>query len=86
MLLVRSFVVCRHDFNGKKLVEKAREHDNILFVLFVDLNKVYNSVPRIALWNVLEKVSVPPTKVQGIRSFHDGMWAHHDGMWVHIIH
>ena len=56
-------------------MEKAREHDDVLFILLVDLKKVCDSVPRSALWKVLEKVGVPPTMLQIIRSFHDGMKA-----------
>ena len=35
----------------------------------MDLKKVYDSVPRKALWCVLEKFGVPPTMVSVIRSF-----------------
>ena len=44
-------------FAARQLVEKCREHDESLFVLFVDLQnlKAYDSVPRSALWCVLEK-------------------------------
>ena len=59
----------------RQLVEKTCEHDDTLFILFVDLKKVYDSIPRSALWRVLEKVGVPPTMLQIIRSFHDGMKA-----------
>ena len=59
----------------RQLVEKTCEHDDTLFILFVDLKKAYDSVPRSALWRVLEKVGVPPTMLQIIRSFHDGMKA-----------
>ena len=41
-------------FIVRQLVEKAREHSKSLYVLFVDLRKAYNSVPRQALWKVLE--------------------------------
>ena len=47
--------LCRHDFIARQLVEKVREHSKSLYVLFVDLRKVYDSVPRQALWNILEK-------------------------------
>jgi len=33
-------------FVASQLVEKSREHDESLFVLFVDLQKAYDSVPR----------------------------------------
>ena len=32
-------------------------------------------VPRHALWKVLDKIGVPPTMLQIIKSFHDGMRA-----------
>ena len=40
-------------------MEKAREHNCLLFTLFIDLKKAYDSVPRDALWQVLEKYGVP---------------------------
>ena len=51
------------------------EHDAVLFVLFVDLRKAYDSVPRPALWRVLERCGVPPTMLSIIQSFHVGMQA-----------
>ena len=36
-------------FVARQLVEKAREHNSLLFVLFVDLKKAFDSVPRDAL-------------------------------------
>ena len=62
-------------FAARQLVEKCREHDDALFVLFVDLRKAYDSVPRSALLNVLERCGVPPTMLSIIKSFHDGMQA-----------
>ena len=56
-------------------MEKSREHDESLFVLFVDLRKAYDSVPRQALWCVLERYGVPLTMVSVIKSFHKGMTA-----------
>ena len=46
-----------------------------MIILFVDLKKAYDSVPRLALWSVLEKCGVPPRMLGIIRSFHDGMVA-----------
>ena len=62
-------------FAARQLVEKCREHDNSLFILFVDLQKAYDSVPRQALWCVLERYGVSPTMLSVIRSFHEGMTA-----------
>ena len=36
-------------FSARQLIEKAIEHESELFVLFVDLRKAYDSVPRSAL-------------------------------------
>ena len=40
-----------------------------------DLKKAYDSVSRNALWTVLAKCGVPPTMLNVIRSFHEGMLA-----------
>ena len=44
-------------------------------MLFVDLKKAYDFIPRAALWQVLQKLDVPPTLLNVIRSFQDGMVA-----------
>ena len=62
-------------FAARQLPEKCREHDDALFVLFIDLKKAYDSMPRDALWGVLRKCGVLPTMLSVIRSFHDGMLA-----------
>ena len=41
----------------------------------MDLKKAYDSVPRSALWCVIEKLGVPPTMISIIKSFHEGMSA-----------
>ena len=62
-------------FVARQLMEKTREHEDSLFMMFVDLKKAYDSVPRNALWTVLAKCGVPPTMLSIIRSFHEGMQA-----------
>ncbi len=62
-------------FDARQLVEKAREHGESLYVLFVDLRKAYDSVPRQALWKVLEKYGVPEKMLNVVKSFHEGMHA-----------
>ena len=37
-------------FVARQLMEKAIEHGETLFVLFIDLKKAYDSIPRQALW------------------------------------
>jgi len=62
-------------FVARQLVEKARKHNTLLFTLFIDLKKAYDSVPRAALWQVLEKYGVPPTLLSIFHSFHKVMKA-----------
>ena len=62
------FCVCQ-------LIEKAIEHHTKVFLLFVDLHKAYDFVPRQALWCALQKYGVSNTLVDLVRSFHDGMVA-----------
>ena len=40
-------------FCAKQLVEKAREHNTIVYMLFVDLRKACDSIACQALWLVL---------------------------------
>ena len=66
---------CDMIFVARQLLEKAREHQESLFTLFVDLRKAYDSVPREALWQVLERCGVPPKMLKVVKSFHVGMQA-----------
>ena len=62
-------------FAARQLLEKTREHDDTLFVLFGDLWKAYDSVPKLALWRVMERYGVPPTMSNVVKLFHEGMRA-----------
>ena len=44
-------------------------------MLFVTLRKVYDSVPRCALWKILGQCGMPEVMVNLLRSLHDGMEA-----------
>ena len=44
-------------------------------MLFIDLRKAYDSIPREALWCVLQKFGIPQSMINVIRSLHDGMQA-----------
>ena len=62
-------------FVARQLIEKVKEHNEALYILFVDLKKAYNSIPRQLLWKVLEKCGVPPRMLAVVKSFHEGMHA-----------
>jgi len=47
-------------FVARQLLEKTREHGDSLFIMFMDLKKAHDSVPRSALWSILVKCGVPP--------------------------
>ena len=42
-------------------------------MLFIDLQKSYDSVDRELLWRVLKRVGVPAEMLAVFRRFHDGM-------------
>ena len=46
-------------FVARQLLEKASEYQDSMFTLFADHLKEYDSVPREALQQVLEKSSAP---------------------------
>ena len=59
----------------RQLVEKSVEHHSKQFLVFVDLKKAYDSVPRAVLWLALEKLGVPASVVELVKSFHVNMRA-----------
>ena len=63
-------------FTVRQLTEKAFEHHTKQYIIFVDLKKAYDSVPREALWVVLKKLGAPDLIIDIIRSFHQNMKAH----------
>ncbi|CAG4942943.1 unnamed protein product [Colias eurytheme] len=64
---------CEAIFSVRQLQEKSREQSRPLFLSFVDLEKAFDSVPRKALWIVLQKVGCPEKFLRMIRLFHDDM-------------
>lgn len=62
-------------FTVRQLVEKSWEHKAKSFLLFIDLKKAYDSVPRAAMWLALRKLGVPDQIIKLIQSFHESMEA-----------
>ena len=60
-------------FVTRQMIEKSFEHACPLYALLVDLRKAYDSIPRLALWLLLERVGVPPVMLNIIKSLHEGM-------------
>lgn len=58
-------------FVVRQLIEKSWEHESKAFFTFIDLKKVYDSVPREVMWLALSKLGVPELVVKLIKSFHD---------------
>ena len=62
-------------FAVRRLQELGRKARVPLFLCFIDLQKAYDSVDRILLWQVLARFGVPPQMIEVIHQFHDGMKA-----------
>ena len=62
-------------FSLKQVQEKAKEHHQELYMVFIDLTKAFDTVSREALWKVLAKIGLPEKMINVICSFHDGMMA-----------
>ena len=62
-------------FCARQIQEKCIEQNKDLYILFVDLTKAFDTVPRSGLWNILPRIGIPPKMVKIIRSFHDDMKA-----------
>ncbi|CAG9136099.1 unnamed protein product [Plutella xylostella] len=64
---------CEAIFAIRQLQEKSREQGQNLYLCFVDLEKAFDSVPREALWLVLQKVGCTEDFVELLRLLHDNM-------------
>ena len=64
-----------YDVRKPKATTVGRKACVPLFLCFVDLQKVYDSVDRTLFWQVFARFGVPPQMIEVIRQFHDGMRA-----------
>ena len=58
MWISKGMKLCGYDLCGQAVDREDERTWNSLFVMFVDLKKAYDSVPRNALWTVLAKYGV----------------------------
>ena len=56
-------------------MEAARTGGHELHMAFVDLSKAYDSVAREGLWQLLERLGVPPKMLAAVRQLHEGAQA-----------
>ena len=61
---------CDATFALRQLIAKRREHGLESWVLFIDLVKAFDRVPRELLWLVMLKQGVPPKLVSLLKSMH----------------
>ena len=57
-------------FSIKLAIKKRREHNQETWILFLDLVKAFDRVPRQLLWTVLEKFGTPKKLVSLLKSLH----------------
>lgn len=62
-------------FCARQLQEKAREQNRPFLMTMFDLSKAFDSVPREALWRVLQRFGCPAIFMSLVRGLHDGMTA-----------
>ena len=62
-------------FVVRRLQEIWRKAEVSLFMCFIDLQKAYDTVDRTLLWQVLNRIGVPPQMIAVIQQFNDGMRA-----------
>ena len=59
----------------RQLIERFRERKKNLYMVFIDLEKVYDKVPREILWWTLIKKGVAIKYIDIIRDIYDGVVA-----------
>ena len=60
-------------FTARQLQEKCQEQNMDLYMTFVDLTKVFDTVSREGLWKIMAKFGCPAKCIAVVRQFHDGM-------------
>ena len=56
----------------RRLIEKYRERKKDLHIVFIDLEKGYNNIPRCIIWESLEAKGVSRSHIEAIRDMCDG--------------
>lgn len=62
---------CDMIFSIRQLQEKCNEHNQDLFVAFIDLAKAFDTVNRDLLWQILERFGTPPKFLSVLKKLHE---------------
>ena len=60
-------------FSVRQLQEKCQEQYVNLYLTFIDLTKVFDTVDRNGLWSVVQRIGCPDKFICMVRAFHEGM-------------
>ena len=62
-------------FTARQLQERYLEHNEDLYMTFVDLTKAFDTVSREGFWKIMAKFGCPAKFITIVQQFHDGMLA-----------